>query len=104
MGGFALAPSRVLMGHRGSKAKALTWRARIQLKESEEILMRAATTIEPEFILRPALAKFLNRSEAWVRREEAEGRGVRRYRLGKTPQYRISDVRAYMEAHAEVAQ
>jgi len=61
--------------------------------------------MEPEFILRPALAKFLNRSEAWVRREEALGRGVKpRFRLGKTPQYRISDARAYMEAHAEVAQ
>jgi hypothetical protein len=66
--------------------------------------MQAATTIEPEFILRPALAKYLNRSEAWIRREEAQGRGVKIHRVGRTPMYRIADARAYMEACAEVVQ
>jgi hypothetical protein len=46
-------------------------------------------------------AEYLNRSEEWLRREHAAGRGPRRRRRGRYYDYRYEDLDAYREAEGD---
>jgi hypothetical protein len=60
--------------------------------------------LQPEYLARPAAAAFICRSIAWLRREESLGRGPARTRLGKSPIYKIADLRRFMDERAEPAE
>jgi hypothetical protein len=46
-------------------------------------------------------AEYLNRSEEWLRREHAAGRGPRRRRRGRYYDYAYEDLDAYREAEGD---
>jgi hypothetical protein len=46
-------------------------------------------------------AEYLNRSEEWLRREHAAGRGPKRKRRGRYYDYSIDDLDAYRESESD---
>jgi|AmaraimetFIIA100_FD_contig_51_7068895_length_990_multi_5_in_0_out_0_1 FtsZ-binding cell division protein ZapB len=48
-------------------------------------------------------AEFLNRSDEWLRREHAAGRGPKRRRIGRNYSYSFEDLDAYRKALGEPA-
>jgi predicted DNA-binding transcriptional regulator AlpA len=62
--------------------------------------MAEATTVAPEFLRRPQAAKFVGMSPAFLRKAEKNGQGPKCSRLGKSPVYKISDLREWVAARA----
>jgi hypothetical protein len=73
------------------------------LNELRQRLDRLERTARPRrgSLNQKQAAEYLNRSEEWLRREHAAGRGPRRRRRGRYYDYTFEDLDAYREAEGD---
>jgi hypothetical protein len=75
-----------------------------ELRQRLEVLERRAARPRRGSLNQKQAAEFLNRSEEWLRREHAAGRGPKRRRRGSRGwDYTIEDLDAYREAEGDAA-
>jgi hypothetical protein len=72
-----------------------------ELRQRLERLERRAARPQRGSLNQKQAAEYLNRSEEWLRREHAAGRGPRRRRLGRYYAYTYEDLDAYREAEGD---
>jgi predicted DNA-binding transcriptional regulator AlpA len=61
----------------------------------------SAPSVRQEYLCQRDAAILLGRSVAFVQKLERAGNFVQKFRVGNSAMYRVDDIRAWMERHAQ---